>query len=152
MMKRTALLLSTTALLGLASCHTTATTSQKSATSTAHATKTLALTTKGVLYVIGDQYVLFTGSDTAQFNSVSALRAHFQDGVRVSEARYLQKNSPLSVYKVAHVPENTPTFAQVQITTKVPQAQTQKAHIMMVDLTDTQQIPNIQLSKLTVLN
>ena len=152
MMKRTALLLTATALLGLAGCHTTATTSQKSATSSAHAAKTLTVTTQGVLYAIGDQHVLFTGSDTAKFNSVSVLRAHFQDGVRVSEARYLQKNSPLSVYKVAQVPENTPIFAKVQITTKVPVAQTQEAHIMMVDLTDTKQIPNIRLSKLTVLN
>jgi hypothetical protein len=152
MMKRTALLLSATALLGLASCHAAATTPQKSATSSSHAAKTLTVTTQGVLYAIGDQYVLFTGSDTAKFNSVSALRAHFQDGVRVSEARYLQKNSPLSVYKVAQVPENTPTFAQVQVTTKVPQAQTQEAHIMTVDFTDTKQIPSIQLSKLTVLN
>lgn len=152
MMKRTALLLSATALLGLAGCHTTATTPQKSATSSAYATKTLAVTTQGVLYAIGDQYVLFTGSDTAKFKLVSALRAYFQAGVRVSESRYLQKNSPLSVYKVAQVPENTPTFAQVQVTTKVPQAQTQEAHIMMVDLTDTKQIPSIQLSKLTVLN
>ena len=151
-MKLTALLFSTTALLGLAGCRATATTPQKSATSSAHATKTLVVTTQGILYAIGNQHVLLTGADTTKFNSVSALRAHFQDGVRVSEARYLQKNSPLSVYKVAHVPANTPAFAKVQVTTKVPVAQTQEAHIMMVDLTDTKQIPNIQLSKLTVLN
>ncbi len=152
MMKPTALLLSATALLGLAGCQTTSSSPKKVPQAHPHTTKKLTITAKGILYAIGDQHILLTGSETTKFNSASALRAHFQDGVRLSEARYLQKNTPLSVYKVSHVPANTPAFANVEITTKVPQAQTQEAHTMMIDLADTKQIPSLQLSKLTRLN
>lgn len=149
-MKFTPIFLATALLL--AGCQQAATTTQPTKTTQPRATKMHIVTANGLLYAIGSQHVFLTGTEITNLNSAAALRAHFKDGVRLSEGSYLSRNTSLSVYVVHHVPTKMPAFAKVQLTTKVPAAQTLEAHTMMIDLADTAQIPSLKNTQLTRLN
>lgn len=137
----------------LSSCSTHATAQESSVTPTHQSKKTQRATihATGYFITVGEKTVFCSGAKLSQNYDEAQLRAHFQNGIQLTESKALDTHNPLSVYVISPAPRQAPQFAYVRITVVQPNVQVSTTQKMTVDLADTAGIPELRIKTYAIL-